>query len=255
MCVCERERVTAAALCVCVLACVREEDKVTQPRLVCKHIRASLPSVTRLCPPFWLELMVQLRTLLTVFTLVLKAEARDYGKGNYISDAACGVRPITMHWVSCPIRADCACRKEGLCRKRLRKAGHRETTIMYSIWKIMCFLNIKACTHILLHQIMIVKKASYDPFKARQSKQTHFESAGSSQVPHSLCMEWSLLRTDMRFLSGNRTLHVCMSPIRNISTLLILSDHSDIPLCSWLTRNASLKNNPTRLADTAPRPI
>ncbi len=32
----------------------------------------------------------------------------------------------------------------------------------------MCFLNIKACQHILLHQIykiMIFKKASYDPFK------------------------------------------------------------------------------------------
>ncbi len=31
----------------------------------------------------------------------------------------------------------------------------------------MCFLNIKACQHILLHQIhkiMIFKKASYDPF-------------------------------------------------------------------------------------------
>ncbi len=41
--------------------------------------------------------MVKLRTLLTVFTFILKAEARDYGKGRYISDAACGVRPITMH--------------------------------------------------------------------------------------------------------------------------------------------------------------
>ncbi len=42
------------------------------------------------------------------------------------------------------------------------------TVIMYSIWKRMCFLNIKACQHILLHQIhqiMIFKKASYDPFK------------------------------------------------------------------------------------------
>ncbi len=28
----------------------------------------------------------------------------------------------------------------------------------------MCFLNIKACQHILLHQIMIFKKALYDPF-------------------------------------------------------------------------------------------
>ncbi len=39
-------------------------------------------SVTRL----GLELMVKLWTLLTVFTLILKAEARDYGKGCYISD-------------------------------------------------------------------------------------------------------------------------------------------------------------------------
>ncbi len=34
--------------------------------------------------------------------------------------------------------------------------------------KIMCFLNIKACQHILVHQIhkiMIFKIASYDPFK------------------------------------------------------------------------------------------
>ncbi len=30
--------------------------------------------------------MVKLRTLLTVFTFILKAEARDYGKGRYISD-------------------------------------------------------------------------------------------------------------------------------------------------------------------------
>ncbi len=43
-------------------------------------------SVTRLCSPFWLELMVKLTTLLTVFIFTLKAEARDYGKGRYISD-------------------------------------------------------------------------------------------------------------------------------------------------------------------------
>ncbi len=43
--------------------------------------------------------MVKLRALLTI---ILKAEARDYGKGHFISDAACGVWPITMHWVSWP---------------------------------------------------------------------------------------------------------------------------------------------------------
>ncbi len=74
--------------------------------------------VTQLCFLLGLELMVKLRTLLTVFIFILKDEARDYGKGHYISDAAYGVLSITMHWVSWPIRADCACRKEGLCRKR-----------------------------------------------------------------------------------------------------------------------------------------
>ncbi len=56
--------------------------------------------------------MVKLTTLLKVFTLVL--EAGDYGKERYISDVAFGVRPIMMHCVSWPIRADCACQKEGL---------------------------------------------------------------------------------------------------------------------------------------------
>ncbi len=79
-----------------------------------------------------LELMLKLTTLLTVFIFTLKAETRDYSKGRYISDVACGVRPITMHRVSWPIRADCACLKEGLCRC-LREAGHRGPTIMYSI--------------------------------------------------------------------------------------------------------------------------
>ncbi len=49
----------------------------------------------------------------------------------------------------------------------LREAGHRGTTIMYSICKIMCFLNNKECQHILLHQIhkiVIFKIALYDPF-------------------------------------------------------------------------------------------
>ncbi len=120
----ERERVTVqlrlcVCVCVCVLMCVREGETVTQPRLVCKHIRASSLCLSRDSVHLsGLELMVKLRTLLTVFTIILKAEARDYGKGRYISDAACGVRPSTMHCASWPIRADCACRKEGLCRKR-----------------------------------------------------------------------------------------------------------------------------------------
>ncbi len=44
-------------------------------------------SVTWLCSPLGLELIVKRMTLLTVFTFILKTEARDYGKGRYISDA------------------------------------------------------------------------------------------------------------------------------------------------------------------------
>ncbi len=51
------------------------------------HTSIITVSVTRLCSPFGLELMVKLRILLTVFIFTLKAEARDYGKGHYISDA------------------------------------------------------------------------------------------------------------------------------------------------------------------------
>ncbi len=46
-----------------------------------KHIRALSLSVTRLCFPLGLELMVKLRTLLTVFTFNLKAKAGDYERG------------------------------------------------------------------------------------------------------------------------------------------------------------------------------
>ncbi len=136
----ERDRVTSQhisylnrglCVCVCVWVWERERERDGHITVECTAVRYRLNhglfantyehhvSVTRLCSPLWLELMLKLRTLLTVFTFILKAEAGDYRKRRYISDAACGVRPITMHCASWPIRADCACRKEGLCRKRL----------------------------------------------------------------------------------------------------------------------------------------
>ncbi len=78
-----------SCVCVCVCVCVRERegDTVTQRRLVCKYILASSLCLSRDCSPLGLELMVKLRTLLTVFTFILKAKACDYGKGRYISDS------------------------------------------------------------------------------------------------------------------------------------------------------------------------
>ncbi len=51
--------------------------------------------------------------------IYFKAKSRDYGKGHKVTfpNHACGVRPITMHCVNWPIRADCACWREGICRK------------------------------------------------------------------------------------------------------------------------------------------
>ncbi len=119
----EREREGhSAVLCVCVCVCARVRERgrhghITTAACLQTHRSFITVSVMWLCSPLGLELMVKLRTLLTVFTFILKAKACDYRKGRYITDAACGVRPITMHCASWPFRADCACWKEGLCRK------------------------------------------------------------------------------------------------------------------------------------------
>ncbi len=92
----------AHSVCVCV--CVREREResarerVTLQQSV-QHIRNHLNRglcantyQNHLCVchvtlfPSRLELMVKLRTLLTVFTFILKAKACDYGKEHYISD-------------------------------------------------------------------------------------------------------------------------------------------------------------------------
>ncbi len=36
------------------------------------------------------------KDIINCLYITFKAEARDYGKGRYISDVRCGVRPITM---------------------------------------------------------------------------------------------------------------------------------------------------------------
>ncbi len=83
-----------SVLCVCVCVCARvhvyerwRHSHITTAASVQTHTSFITVSVTRLCSPLGLELMVKLRTLLTVFTFILKAEALDYGKGCYISDS------------------------------------------------------------------------------------------------------------------------------------------------------------------------
>ncbi len=73
VCACESERwCHSAALFVCVCVCVCER------RGRHGHITTAASSLclSRDCSPLGLELMVKLRTLLTVFTFILKAKAR-----------------------------------------------------------------------------------------------------------------------------------------------------------------------------------
>ncbi len=149
-------------MCVCVCVCVWERDahRVTSPHisylncgleretgshhsgvysgseifLITACLQTHMSFIT-VCHEtlFPFQAWTDAKTLLTVFTLVLKAEAHDYGKGSYISNVACGVRPITMLCVSWPITADCACRKEGLCRKR-------------SVWERQGLEDLQYCT-------------------------------------------------------------------------------------------------------------
>ncbi len=156
MCVC---------VCVCVRACVREgerekeRDRVTVESAIliaaCLQTHTSIITVSH-------ATLFPSRAWTDGKTKELKLAIME--RGVPFPTSAGGVRPITIHCASWPIRADCACQKEGLCRKL---SVWERRGIMYSIWKIMCFLNIKACQHILLHQIhkiMIFKKVSYDPF-------------------------------------------------------------------------------------------
>ncbi len=92
-------------VCVCVCTCVTEMERGggghstksrtqtwfcavqrgrhghTTAASVQTHMNFITVSVTRLCSPLMHELMVKLRTLLKVFTFILKAKVRDYGKG------------------------------------------------------------------------------------------------------------------------------------------------------------------------------
>ncbi len=48
---------------------------------------------------------------------------------------------------------------------------------MYSMWKIMCFLNHEPCKRIALHQIhkiMFFLAMSYDPFKKQEGGKNLF---------------------------------------------------------------------------------
>ncbi len=57
---------------------------------------------------------------------------------------------------------------------------------MYSMWKIMCFLNFKPNKHIALHQIhkiMFFLATSYDPFKFKVCSMKIKKSLTQKNIP------------------------------------------------------------------------
>ncbi len=113
MCVC-------VCVCVCVRMCERESDGhiTARQRLIVAcvlqiHTSFITVSVTRLRSPLRLKLMVKLRTLLTVFTFTLKAEAHNYRKGRYISDEC----------LRCSANHNALCQLANQSRLRLSEGG------------------------------------------------------------------------------------------------------------------------------------
>ena len=56
---------------------------------------------------------------------------------------AWGIRPITTHWISGQSQHTSLFRPMSFVRSdAFQKVGHRGETIMYSMWKIMCFFTL-----------------------------------------------------------------------------------------------------------------
>ncbi len=66
---------------------------------------------------------------------------------------AWGIQPITTHWIAGQSEHASLLRTMTCKNHTFQKGGAGGATIMYSMWKIMCFFNLKPHKHIALHQI------------------------------------------------------------------------------------------------------
>ncbi len=98
------------------------------------------------------------------------------------------------------------------------RARVRGTTIMYSIWKIMCFWTLKACQHIRLHQIIIFKITSYDPFKLFSLNDSYRHAGNFWQIKNNL----NIFAPETRVAKGRKF-------SRNIPWELRLGNFGNIP--------------------------
>ncbi len=154
-------------VCVCVCVCVRERETGSH------HSGVSCLNVACVCKIHTSIITVFVTSTLFLFRAWTDGKTNDIINCLYIYFESWSSRLWKgtlhfrrtlvvfgqSHWVSWPIRADCACRKEVLCRKTTRLRH----------WKIMCFLTLKH-VNILLYIVTPNTQnndliASYDPFK------------------------------------------------------------------------------------------
>ncbi len=148
--------VSCVCVLVCVCVCVRERERETWShpnRGLCTANTYELHHCVCHATlfPLGLELMVKLRTLLTVFIFILKAKACDNGKGHYISDSRlwCSSNHIGSAGQS---EQTALVRRRDFVKNEAFERGGAERTYNNVQYLKNCFLNNK-CLHILLHQI------------------------------------------------------------------------------------------------------
>ncbi len=119
----ERERVTSQRrVCVCVCSHVWErETRSHNCGLFAEtyELHHCVCHMTLFPSRPWTD--GKTKDIINCLCLFWKMKLAIMVRGITYPTSACGIRPITMHCASWPIRADCACRKEGLCRKRERR--------------------------------------------------------------------------------------------------------------------------------------
>ncbi len=150
-------------MCVCVSERERQGHSTVESAFLiaaCLQTHTSIITVsfTEICFPLRLELVVKLTILLTVYInlkLTFMVSAVTFPTCLW-----CSANHNALGQLTNQSRLSLSEGGALLKMTRLREAGHRGTTIIYSI-------NITACQHIFLHQIhkiMIFKIASYPPF-------------------------------------------------------------------------------------------
>ncbi len=121
---------------------------------------------------------------------------------------------------SWPIRASRTFQNDELCFC-FRKAGQRGATIMYDMWKIMCFFNLKLRKHIALHQIhkiMFFLAMSYNPFNSLAYKYSIPKALYTSLLYFHKALHDNLQYKISGLLFGGAhvslTLHFALLPLR-----------------------------------------